>query len=162
LNAGAGVITTSGPLSSGAAQVTSLSAGSGAIVTTGELRGGAASLGSTSTGDLNVSGAVACTSLTSISASATDVLFARSTGGPDKYLRVRGAASDPRTTYAAQIHLENVTRSLARIAGSAFDAAGTDGRLIFSVFKNTAWFDILSARSSGYPCSCQPISARTR
>ena len=64
-------------------------------------------------------------------------------------MRVRGSAADAAQGYSAQLHMENDARSLARIAASAFDAAGTDGKLILGVYKDSAWVDVLSARSSG-------------
>ena len=143
-----GPLSVSGSLSAGATSVASLSAGSGSINTTGNLSAGTTSLGQTSASALTVSGATACSAFTSISTSPSDVLFARSSGGGDKYVRVRGSANNVTQRYPAQLLLENDTRSLARVAASAFDAAGTDGRLILSVYKDSGWVDVLSARSS--------------
>ena len=61
--------------------VDSLDSGSGEVKTTGSLRGGS----------LTVSGETSCSALTSTSTSPSDIVFARSSGGGDKFVRGGGA-----------------------------------------------------------------------
>ena len=159
LNAGTGTIQTTGSLNvgsstHGAITCTSLNAQSGTIQTTGSVSGGSvASSGTLSVsgqtslnGNASVVGTLTCAAITSTSSGSSDILFARSTAG-DKYVRVRGNATNPSTTVPAQLLLENGSSVLARVSGAAYDAAGTDGRLLLSVY-NGAWVDVFSARST--------------